>query len=103
VRAPPRPPREDYVRATLEFDGFTYEPAVEYRGDDFDNVVLQLRALAKIVGYVHEGTDPMLRAQAIGDLLARRWPDRAYFVEVWQNGTEGFAQVFQPWGCPRNA
>jgi hypothetical protein len=25
-----------------------------------------------------------------------------HFVEVWQDGASGFAQVFQPFGVPRN-
>lgn len=42
------------------------------------------------------------QAQLIGLAMRVIWPDRAYFVEVWQEGRRGFAQVFQPFGVPRN-
>ncbi len=97
-----RPPLETYVRCTLEFDGHTYEPAVEWRDDDFDDTVWLLRLFAQSVGYAAMNADPMTRARAIGERIADLWPDRAYFVEVWQNGSEGFAQCVQPYGFPRN-
>jgi hypothetical protein len=96
-----RPPREDYVRATVECDGFTAEPAVEYRdGDDFPYLVEELRVIVK--DWAGPGLDQMQAALAIGRGVQHRWPDRAYFVEVWQDGRSGFAQVFQPFGLPRN-
>jgi hypothetical protein len=46
--------------------------------------------------------DSMAVCERIGDAISEVFPDRAYFVEVWQNGRRGFAQVFQPFGVPRN-
>jgi hypothetical protein len=46
--------------------------------------------------------DAMDAARRIMRHIVKAWPDRAYFVEVWQEGREGFAQVFQPFGVPRN-
>lgn len=98
-----RPPREDYVRVTVECGGFTIEPAVEYqRGELFSLVAQSLRRAADGPWSSGECWDQMLVADVIAGRIAERWPDRAYFVEVWQNGTEGFAQVFQPYGVPRN-
>lgn len=111
-----RPPREDYVRCSVDCNGFTCEPAVEHRDvDRFHLVVESLSGIAqaayhalldeewrKPAGYRSLRLDPMAVAKAIGTGIANRWPDRAYFVEVWQDGREGFAQVFQPFGVPRN-
>lgn len=120
-----RPPREDYARVTLTVYGYTFEPAVEYReGDEFGRLAYLLRGCVHHVA--HEAWDTVLRewphfeavptdrlllermpdqmaaARRVGERIAKRWPDRAYFVEVWQDGSEGFAQVFQPFGLPRN-
>jgi hypothetical protein len=95
-----RPPREDYVRVTSEHDGWTCEPAVEYRdGDSFSGLAAALKQLMEGVTWT---SDAIARARVIAKLIEIRWPDRAYFVEVWQDGQEGFAQVFQPFGVPRN-
>jgi hypothetical protein len=98
------------VRVTVELDGWTVEPAVEYRaGDDFataaavlSGAVIAVHAMARIESRMVE-VGQMELAERIGAQMARLWPDRAYFVEVWQHGAEGFAQVFQPFGVPRNA
>jgi hypothetical protein len=101
IDEPRRPPREDYVRVTVECEGFTLEPAVEYRrGEDFTSIATSLRRAAD--GPWSACTDQMLIADLVAYRIAERWPDRAYFVEVWQDGCEGFAQIFQPFGVPRN-
>lgn len=124
-----RPPREDYVRATVDAHGYTLEPAVEFRaGDGFEKIAYLLRTSARRIAHgawnstidshasefvaIAPGRqgewirelmpDSMSIAKALGEEIAKRWPDRAYFVEVWQDGREGFAQVFQPFGLPRN-
>lgn len=96
-----RPPREDYVRITREAHGYVIEPAVEYRdGDDFQYVARELEIA--VLDWARNLTDQMAAARAVAKGIQHRWPDRAYFVEVWQDGREGFAQVFQPYGVPRN-
>lgn len=96
-----RPPREDYVRVTLERDGFTMEPAVEYRdGDDFEELAAALEWAA--VTNIWPGDSQMKSAKNVAKAIVARWPDRAYFVEVWQHGKRGFAQCVQPFGFPRN-
>jgi hypothetical protein len=95
-----RPAREDYVRVTVTRDGWTFEPAIEYRdGESFDDFATALKEMTHAITWTD---DPMARARVLGKLMSIRWPDRAYFVEVWQEGREGFAQVFQPFGVPRN-
>lgn len=97
-----RPPREDYVRVTREADGFTLEPALEYReGDSFSFIAQELSHIAIDAGFAKH-CDQMACAQDAVRRIRARWPDRAYFVEVWQDGREGFAQIFQPFGVPRN-
>jgi hypothetical protein len=120
-----RPPREDYVRCSVTAVGYTFEPAVEYRdGDNFFRMLRRLKHFAH--DFAHRALDevqrdwssfdamptaydildrlpdPMATAREIGKRISTEWPDRAYFVEVWQQGREGFAQVFQPFGVPRN-
>ncbi len=96
-----RPPREDYVRITIDWRGFTIEPGLEYRnGDHFPTVAAEMRSTVQTYGW--DNDTPMTVAHTIADALVAHWPDRAYFVEVWQEGREGFAQVFQPFGLPRN-
>jgi hypothetical protein len=121
-----RPPREDYVRVTVSALGYTFEPAVEYRdGDLFGRVGYKLRSCAHNVAHdlmrktteevyadfdarptpeliIERSPDAMAACRAVAARIADIWPDRAYFVEVWQEGREGFAQVFQPFGVPRN-
>lgn len=100
-----RPPLERYVRATVEHGGCTFEPAVEWReGDDFDGVAKWLEDSVHLAAdAVHaKPRDQMQLAEDVGRLIARRFEDRAYFVEVWQEGRRGFAQVFQPFGVPRH-
>lgn len=97
-----RPPRESYVRATVEAHGYTLEPAVEWRtGDCFEHVVETLRILA-IESAKLEFSDLMRTATYCGDAIRTRYEGRAYFVEAWQDGECGFAQVYQPWGVPVN-
>jgi hypothetical protein len=94
-----RPPRELYARATINRGEFTHEPAVEFHGgDDYDDVVAKLEACAEI----EIPPDPIAASLEIGAAIAALWPGRAYFVESWQTGRRGFAQVFQPYGLPRN-
>lgn len=100
---PARPPREKYTRCTVEAHGYTLEPAVEWRpGDDFADVVSALSDIARHVAKIHTATDAEVVSERMATLIARQWPDRAYFVEVWQDGVAGFAQIFQPFGVPRN-
>lgn len=97
-----RPPREDYVRTTAGYNGFTLEPAVEYRdGDDFRALTYELTKIA--IDAANQSVDDQMHcARWAGERIAKQWPDRAYFIEVWQEGREGFAQIVQPYGFPRN-
>lgn len=96
-----RPPREDYVRVTIQDRAFIIEPAVEWReGDAFDRLASHLENTA--IWNLHHDLDAMGNALAIGAAIAGTWPGRAYFVEVWQEGKRGFAQCVQPYGFPRN-
>jgi hypothetical protein len=99
-----RPPVERYVRVTIDFGGYTYEPAVEWRdGDGFYEMTERLDAIARDPDRPTRGSDSMEQAELIGLALRGTWPDRAYFVEVWHGEKNGFAQIYQPFGVPRNA
>jgi len=88
------------VRISTEVGAFCVEPAVEWRpGDAFEQLAAALRLLVRATSTTG---DAMERAQGIGAAIAAQWDDRAYFVEVWPLGGDGFAQVFQPFGVPRN-
>ena len=98
-----RPPREDYVRVTFSAHGCTFEPALEFRdGDDFATLADKLEDVATDVVAFEMPRDQMAAAKRIAERIGVTWNDRAYFVEVWQEGKRGFAQVFQPYGVPRN-
>lgn len=97
-----RPPRETYVRASrpCERAGWVVEPGVEFRdGDSFEQMrsdLYQCCYTADVNGhYTLVGM-----AEAVGYLIELNWPGRAYFVEV--HGPEGWIQIFQPFGVPRN-
>lgn len=95
-----RPPREDYVRVTVEHGGWTIDPAVEWReGDAFADVAAKLEMCV----LMRDDRDAMAMAHFVGRRIVELWPGRAYFVECWQSGSHGFAQTFQPFGVPRNA
>ncbi len=97
-----RLPREDYVRVSFETHGWTFEPAVEFRdGDDFNTIAAELKDAATEIAW-ELPRDHMEAARRVMYHIMKKWPDRAYFVEVWQEGREGFAQIFQPFGVPRN-
>lgn len=101
VHSAHRPPQEDYVRVSIEIDGYTLEPAVEYRdGDDFDHLARMLELFAQ--WSVLAKLDRMKTAKLVGKHTEAQWPDRAWFCEVWQHGKRGFAQSVQPFGFPRN-
>lgn len=99
-----RPPVEKYVRTSIEFGGYTSEPAVEWRdGDDWAVMISHLEDIAhRVFVSHHPPRHQMDAARQLGAGMAQRWPGRAYFVEVWQEGKSGFAQIFQPFGVPRN-
>jgi hypothetical protein len=101
-----RPPREDYVpvtaRPAVEYDVTTSFACcrLKHFAHSLTALVLVLRCNAYDI--LDRLPDPMATAREIGKRISTEWPDRAYFVEVWQQGREGFAQVFQPFGVPRN-
>lgn len=101
------PTREAYVRVGKKrfADGIVLvqdiecHVGVEFLGEDtFAEMASDLEAdietaLRESVSH----TDLVLRME---ELILRRWPDRAYFVETDQWG-KGL-QVYQPFGMPRN-
>lgn len=96
------PPRESYVRHSIEHGPYTLEPAVEWRwGDSFHDVATKLELLAT-GAKLDAVTDPMTVAVRVAEGIKALWPDRAYFVEVWENDRPGFAQIVQPYGLPRD-
>jgi len=111
-----RPPVEDYVRASVQIGTRLFEPAVEWHDTDelrsigggltvgtgFDAVVARLEECCAGWPLEDEQASPIRIAKYIGARIAAAFPGRAYFVEAWQEGRKGFAQVFQPFGVPKN-
>lgn len=98
-----RPPREDYVRTSIEGRTWCIEPAVEYRdGDSCERLLTMLGFITDSVVDGFGDCDQMFVARLVAGRLAEHWPDRAYFVECWPADGRGFAQVFQPFGLTRN-
>lgn len=95
-----RPEREKYVRASRSVNGWTVEPGIEWRaGDDFEFMTGMLQDVCErthqIGAYSANGI-----SETVAELIETVWPDRAYFVEV--HNDDGWIQVFQPFGIPRN-
>jgi len=98
---PHRPPVEEYTRCSVQTATHCAEPAVEWReGDVFDDVVSLLEGLARFRIASNQGKDPRTVAKAIAGAIAALWPDRAYYVELWEEGRAGYAQVVQQYPMP---
>lgn len=97
-----RPPRETYVRTSRPTTGGDFvEPGVEYRdGDHFGAIEDALRQMLVDHDPGRDVHDPVRIAAPVEAAIKERWPDRAYFVEV--HGEDGWIQIFQPFGVPRN-
>ena len=97
-----RPVRETYVRTSRpsEKTGLTIEPGVEFReGDTFADVTQDLYSCcfqADLAGVY----TPIAMAIEVARLIELKWPGRAYFVEA--HSPDGWIQIFQPFGIPRN-
>ncbi len=99
-----RPPREVYVRTVRHCNrvGLTVEPGLEYRpGDDFDFLTGLLYDICFYADTEHNRATPMELAEGVAARIADVYPDRAYFVEA--HDEDGWIQIFQPFGVPRNA
>lgn len=97
-----RPPRETYVRTSRASAacGRMVEPGVEFRtGDDF---AAMTSALYDICYRLDAGDARSINddAEVVARVIAETWPGRAYFVEVHSH--DGWIQIFQPFGIPRN-
>lgn len=105
-----RPKREAYVRVEIPWqDPWTgimvrVEVGLELRpGDSWADLVTGLRALMEgwTDGLPNLG-DIVRVGEEVEALIRLAWPDRAYFVEVWPPGDDGWVQIFQPYGLPRD-
>ena len=97
-----RPQREAYARGVMQWGDIEIIGAVELRpSDNYPALRNELRRqLGRAIGEA-AGFTEMLLAAAVESQLQNAWPDRAYFIEVGNN-REGWVQVFQPYGVPRN-
>lgn len=103
VGATTRPPREAYVRVSRPCagSGDFVEPGVEFRdGDSFSEMSFELYDLCFRNDISGRDDDPLVMAKTVEKAIISRWPDRAYFVEV--HSGQGWIQIFQPFGVPRN-
>ena len=100
-----RPPVERYVRCSVHraemHSDWVVEPGIEWReGDDFEGVAKQLRGIAwRISALGH--LDPIAAAKEGEAMIADRWPDRAFFIEVHDPAHAVWSQTYQPYGMPR--
>lgn len=98
-----RPPREAYARIVFgdPMGRAEFIAGVELRdGEHWGDLRAELvRAVTPLITAHTGGWD--LMARAIERAIVDTWPDRAYFVEVG-NDDDGWVQVFQPFGVPRN-
>jgi hypothetical protein len=97
-----RPAREAYVRGICTWQELEIIAGVELRdGDHFASMRNNIR---RVVGFALSES-PVVEEKALAEclevILRERWPDRAYFIEVG-NDREGFIQIFQPFGVPRD-
>lgn len=104
--AEPRPAREAYVRAEFLWGDVRAEVGLEWRerGEHWSDLLDMLR-LAVNAALDEDDRAPCVLSvvETVERAITARWPDRAYFVEVWPAGGEdGWIQVFQPYGLPRN-
>jgi len=95
--------RECYLRVVMAIDGVEYIAGLEFRpGDKLGELRTKLKVRMKNASV---GLMPGRWADvafAIEKSLKAHWPDRAYFIEVGSE-REGWIQLFQPWGLPRDA
>lgn len=96
-----RPPREAYVRVEVEWEGMNVTPGLELRPSDrAEDLITELHHL------LDEQHGPHLTALEAALEVEHRillaFPGRAYFVEVYPPGDDGWIQIFQPFGIPRN-
>ena len=100
-----RPPVERYARTTFTTAGITIEPGIQY--ELLENVVELGRRLREIAAEA-AAHRMALGAYAIDSVaiaveraVAATWPERAFFVEVY-DADGNWIQIFQPYGLPRN-
>lgn len=102
-----RPAREAYVRGVVTCGAIEVCAGIEYRaGDRFVHLRNTVRtlvgfALLGILGSDRHTLDEDTISLSVEAAFRHRWPDRAYFVEVG-NDDEGWIQIYQPFGVPRN-
>lgn len=97
VELAPRDTREVYIRATLDLESnVKCEVGLELRGDDIYEILLG--NLERLISHHKE---PLAAAEEIEREIKAVWPDRAYFIEIWNEGQNGWIQIFVPFGLPR--
>lgn len=95
-----RPAREAYVRVSYMRAGFEVHPGVELcDGDSVDAMMDLLGAFAE-AAHRTQGPHHVHVTQHMEALIAKEWPERAYFIET--ESARGGVQVYQPFGMPRN-
>jgi hypothetical protein len=98
-----RPPREAYARAVVQCGQLDVVAGLEYRhGDRFVHLRDELRSLLRHVSMcLGDRADEELLAKGVEMAIRGRWPERAYFIECGDD-EDGWIQIFQPFGVPRN-
>jgi len=96
---------EHYARCTQTVHGYVIEPGLELRdGDDLDALIVELEAFARWVGaelYAQPARERLDVCRGAADESERRWPGRAFFVEMHDAEFGRWSQTFQPYGLPR--
>lgn len=90
-----------YVRAVVARDGVEVIAGLEWRGEYVDDLRRSMR-IAMDYALRHKlFDDDMKITEGVEAALLELWPGRAYFIEVSHDPDEGWVQVFQPYGVPK--
>lgn len=95
---------EHYARCTVAINGLTVEPGVELReGDDFAALQDDLREFAHWVGSLSVlfTTSRFELLCTMEDAAVARWPERAWFVEIFDE-SGSWSRSYCPMGMPRS-
>lgn len=95
--------REAYVRAVVKVGDIEVIAGLELRPDDNYRALRgAVRVLIfRVINNYHAMMNDPAMAGDVETMLAAKWPDRAYFIEVSSEPDEGWVQIFDPKGFVR--
>lgn len=96
---------ERYAGATVAIPGGSVELGIQReRGEPINGLRASVRSVVEAYALVLNGDDvtedsAAALSDAIDAALSSAWPDRAWFVEIW-NADERLTQVYHRWAWP---